>query len=145
MISIAEKVAERATCERLKVGCVICKDRTIVVTGYNGAPSGSPHCSQVGCDLLVRQDGGTHCKRSLHAEVNALLQAARYGHSVDGATIYIWGCISCYDCAKCLVNAGIKRLVYTGDYHNYSVEAERITDFLTDAGVDVYSFLGTVN
>ena len=84
-IRIAKEVASRATCPRAAVGAVIVKDNRIISVGYNGAPRGLPHCEDVGCDI---QDG--HCKRSIHAETNAIALAARYGIAVEGATLYYW-------------------------------------------------------
>ena len=84
-IRIAKEAAQRSTCPRASVGAVIVKDNRILATGYNGAPAGEPHCSDVGC-LMV----GDHCKRAIHAETNAIAQAAKYGVSVEGATLYYY-------------------------------------------------------
>ncbi len=116
-MQIAHLVATRATCPRRSVGALIVKDRHILATGYNGAPSGLPHCPE---------DGGIndwpkgclragHCIRSLHAEQNALLQAAKFGISCDGATMYVT-CQPCNACAKMVINGGISRVIYEGDY-----------------------------
>ncbi len=107
---IAKEVATRATCPRRSVGAVIALDRRILTTGYNGAPHGLAHCTEVGCKIV---DG--HCQRALHAEQNAILQAALNGVSTRGATVYVT-CQPCNACAKMIINAGIERVVFEGDY-----------------------------
>jgi dCMP deaminase len=109
-INIAFTVAERSTCDRAHVGAVIVRDRRILTTGYNGAPAGLPHCDEVG-HLLV--DG--HCVRTLHAEQNAIIQAALHGVNIAGSTIYVTH-QPCLTCAKMIINAGIRRVVYAGNY-----------------------------
>lgn len=107
---IAKEVATRATCPRRSVGAVIVLDRRILTTGYNGAPRGLAHCTEVGCKMV-----NGHCQRALHAEQNAILQAALNGVSTRGATVYVT-CQPCNICAKMLINAGIVRVVFEGDY-----------------------------
>ncbi|NUL83071.1 MAG: dCMP deaminase [Armatimonadetes bacterium] len=109
-MQIAKVVATRATCPRRSVGAVIVLDKRILTTGYNGAPHGLPHCSEIGCHLV---DG--HCLRALHAEQNAILQGALNGVSTKGATVYVT-CQPCNHCAKMIINAGIRRVVFEGDY-----------------------------
>ena len=109
-LDIAFAVAERSTCDRAHVGAVLVRDRRILTTGYNGAPSGLPHCDDVG-HLMV--DG--HCVRALHAEQNAIIQAALHGISIGGATAYVTH-QPCLTCAKMLINSGIVRVVYAGNY-----------------------------
>lgn len=109
-LQIAFTVAQRSTCDRAHVGCALVRDRRILTTGYNGAPAGLPHCDDVG-HLLV--DG--HCVRTLHAEQNALIQAALHGVGTEGATAYVTH-QPCLTCAKMLINAGIRRVVYAGHY-----------------------------
>jgi dCMP deaminase len=104
--------SERATCERLKVGSVIVKNKNVLSTGYNGSASGEAHCLDVGC--LIR-DG--HCIRTIHSEQNALLQCAKHGVSVKGASIYVTH-FPCLHCTKSLVTAGITEIVYLNDYRN---------------------------
>ena len=111
-IGIARAVAERATCDRKHVGAVLVRDRQIVATGYNGSVRGQPHCDDAG-HLMV--DG--HCVRTVHAEMNALIQAAKRGHAVEGATAYVTN-MPCTTCAKALITAGIKRVVVFSDYHD---------------------------
>ncbi len=117
-MSIAEAVALRSTCLRRKVGAVIVRERHIVSTGYNGAPRGVPHCSDVGCLRQERNipSGERHeiCRGS-HAEINAIVQAAAVGSSTRGAELY---CTTepCSFCTKAIINAGILRIVYTYPY-----------------------------
>lgn len=107
---IAHDVASRATCERRKVGAVIVAEKRILTTGYNGAPQGLPHCTEVGCKM---ENG--HCIRTLHAEQNAIVQAALFGVSCLGSTLYVT-CQPCNNCAKMIINAGIRKVVFEGDY-----------------------------
>lgn len=109
-LAIAQQVATRGTCNRARVGAVIVRDRRILTTGYNGSPAGLPHCDDIG-HLMI--DG--HCVRTLHAEQNAIIQAALHGISVAGGTLYVTH-QPCLICTKILINAGIVRVVYTGDY-----------------------------
>ncbi len=125
-MGIAIKVAERSTCDRAHVGAIIVRDRRILTTGYNGSPSGLPHCDDVG-HLIV--DG--HCVRTLHAEQNAIIQAAYHGVSVREGTIYITH-QPCLTCAKMIINAGIKRVVYAGQYPDNIAR-----QFLAEAGVSL--------
>ena len=117
-MKIAEVVKTRSTCLRRQVGAVIVKDKQILSTGYNGAPTGLKHCEEVGClrQQLNIPSGEKHelC-RGLHAEQNAIIQASLHGVKIEGATIYVTT-QPCSVCAKMLINSGIKRLVYTGDY-----------------------------
>lgn len=117
-MAITEQVAQRATCSRRHIGAVLVKDKRILATGYNGVPSGLAHCDEVGC--LREQRGipsGTQHElcRGIHAEQNAVIQAARHGIAIDGATCY---CTHqpCVLCAKILINAGIKEIVYRDAY-----------------------------
>jgi len=103
-------VSTRATCDRASVGAVIVMDNQIVATGYNGSPSGMSHCDDVGHII----DGG-HCVATIHAEINALLQCAKYGRYVNRATMYVTH-FPCHNCAKAIVTSGIKRLIYANDY-----------------------------
>ena len=108
---IAQVVGERSTCDRAHVGCVLVVDKRILTTGYNGSPTGQKHCDDVG-HLLV--DG--HCVRTIHAETNAIIQAALHGVSTKGATCYVTH-YPCLNCTKALINAGITRLVYETAYY----------------------------
>ncbi len=117
-MDIATTVATRSTCLRRHVGAVLVRDKRILATGYNGAPSGLPHCAEAGClrERLRIPAGERHemCRGS-HAEQNVLAQAARYGTAVDGATLY---CTNepCAICTKLLINAGIKEIVFGAPY-----------------------------
>jgi dCMP deaminase len=123
-LDIAFSVAERSTCDRAHVGAVLVRDKRILATGYNGSPAGLPHCDEVG-HLIV--DG--HCVRTLHAEQNAIIQSALHGVSSEGATAYVTH-QPCLTCAKMLINAGVTRVVYAGNYlDNYSRQ------FLAEANV----------
>lgn len=116
-LQIAKLVATRATCQRRAVGAVVVRDRRILATGYNGAPRGLPHCPEQGPEHDWPEGcmRSGHCIRSLHAEQNALLQAAMIGIPCQGATMYVT-CQPCNTCAKMLINAGIQRVVYEGEY-----------------------------
>jgi len=107
-MQIARDVSTRATCLRRHVGTVIVRDRRILSTGYNGSPPGQKHCTEVGC--LLEED---RCIRTLHAEQNAIIQAALHGVSTEGATLYAT-CRPCHVCARMIVGAGIRRVVFAG-------------------------------
>ncbi len=126
---IARQVAQRSTCPRVSVGAVIVRERRILTTGYNGAPEGLPHCLEVGC--IIEDD---HCQRSLHAEQNAILQAAFHGVSIAGGTMYVTH-QPCNTCAKMVINAGLKRVIYAGEYPD-----ELARNFLAEAGVELARF-----
>jgi dCMP deaminase len=117
-MEIARLVVSRSTCLRRQVGAVLVKDKKILATGYNGAPSGLPHCLDIGClrDELKIPSGERHelC-RGLHAEQNAIIQAAYYGVSIKGATLYCTN-LPCIICTKMLINAGIQRVVFEEGY-----------------------------
>lgn len=110
--AIVRAVATRSTCPRLAVGCILVRGRQIVSTGYNGAVTGAEHCCDIGCDMV---DG--HCVRAVHAEVNALLQAAKLGLAVDGCEAWVTH-KPCAYCMKCLTNAGIANVHYLEEYGN---------------------------
>ena len=115
---ITRLVASRSTCLRRKVGAILVKNKRILATGYNGAPSGIPHCLDVGClrEQLGIPSGERHelC-RGLHAEQNAILQAAHHGVSIDGADLYCTN-LPCIICSKMIINAGIGRVYYLDGY-----------------------------
>jgi dCMP deaminase len=123
-LDIAFSVAERSTCDRAHVGAVLVRDKRILATGYNGSPAGLPHCDEVG-HLIV--DG--HCVRTLHAEQNAIIQSALHGISSEGATAYVTH-QPCLTCAKMLINAGVRRVVFAGNYPD-----ENSVQFLAQANV----------
>ncbi|MGB4482719.1 MAG: cytidine/deoxycytidylate deaminase family protein [bacterium] len=117
-MEIARVVARRSTCLRRQVGAVLVRDKHILATGYNGAPAGAPHCQEVGClrEQLGVPPGERHelC-RGLHAEQNAIIQAALHGVTTMGATLYVT-CQPCVVCTKMLINAGVKRILFQGPY-----------------------------
>lgn len=108
---VADTVSKRATCDRGRSGCVIVKDRRILVTGFVGSPYGFPHCDDVGHQMkrLIHEDGRIteHCMRTLHAEQNAICQAARLGISLEGATLYT-RMTPCRTCAMLIINCAIR-------------------------------------
>jgi dCMP deaminase len=130
-LQIARTVATRATCPRASVGCVLTRDRRILTTGYNGAPRGVPHCTEVGC-MIVHE----HCQRATHAEANAIVQGALHGVGLAGATAY---CTHqpCVNCTKLLISAGVERVVYEIAYPDPVA-----TVLLAEARVDVVQVPG---
>lgn len=131
MVMARDFISLRATCQRRKVGAVLVRDKRILTTGYNGSPTGMPHCTDVGCLMI---DG--HCVRCIHAEQNAIIQAALHGISTKGAICYI-SASPCVHCAKMLMAAGIIRVVY-GEEYTDSLGVQ----MLREAGVDVEWFKG---
>ncbi|MDL2308007.1 cytidine/deoxycytidylate deaminase family protein [Bacteroidales bacterium OttesenSCG-928-B11] len=120
-MEIANTVSKRATCNRGRSGCVIVRDRQILVTGYVGSPIGLPHCDEVGHQFkkTIHEDGATtqHCVRTVHAEQNAICQAARLGIALAGSTLYC-RMTPCRVCAMLIINCGIKRVVCERKYHD---------------------------
>ena len=133
-MDITELVAKRSTCTRRAVGAILVKDKRILATGYNGAPSGVRHCSETGClrEQLGVPSGERHelC-RGVHAEQNAIVQAAHYGVSINGATLFCTN-LPCSICAKLLINAGVKKIVYQSGYADAISE-----EMLSEAGIEV--------
>jgi dCMP deaminase len=127
-MKIAFSVSERSTCDRAFVGCVLVRDKRILTTGFNGSPAGQPHCDEIG-HLLV--DG--HCVRTIHAETNAIIQAALHGVSTKGCTCYVTH-FPCINCTKALINAGISRLVYSVAYRI----DENALAFLMRADIEIH-------
>ncbi|HOV33310.1 MAG TPA: cytidine/deoxycytidylate deaminase family protein [Candidatus Hydrogenedens sp.] len=119
-MEVSRTIAKRATCDRGRSGCVIARDKQILVTGYVGSPIGFPHCDEVGHQLkkTVHEDGTItqHCVRTVHAEQNAICQAARLGISIQGGTLYC-KMTPCRTCAMLLINCGITRVVCERRYH----------------------------
>lgn len=114
-MQIARTVATRSTCDRKNVGAVLVRDRVILSTGYNGSISGTPHCDEAGHMI---ENG--HCVRTIHAEMNAIAQAARNGVNISGATLYV-SASPCWECFKVLANCGIKRVCFGEFYRNECV------------------------
>ena len=125
-MEIARVVASRATCDRKHVGAVIVRDRTILSTGYNGSIRGLPHCDEVG---HMMENG--HCVATIHAEANAILQAAKNGVSIDRSDIYITAS-PCWPCFKMIANAGLRRIVFGEFYRD-----ERIFEFAQKLGIEL--------
>jgi dCMP deaminase len=109
-MDIAKQVATRATCDRKHVGALLVRDRTILSTGYNGSIRGLPHCDEVG---HMMENG--HCVATVHAEANAIIQAAKNGVAIDGATIYTTAS-PCWPCFKLIANSGCQRIVF-GEFY----------------------------
>jgi dCMP deaminase len=125
-LNLMEVVGTRGTCDRGRSGCVIVKDKRIITTGYVGSPINTAHCDDVGHEMHVVTENGKesqHCIRTTHAEQNAIVNAARFGSALDGATLYCH-MTPCYICAKMIINAGIKRVVCNKDYHKGSRSKE---------------------
>jgi dCMP deaminase len=136
-MEITHLVARRSTCLRRQVGAVLVKDKNILATGYNGAPSGVAHCLNVGClrEKMGVPSGERHelC-RGLHAEQNAIIQAAKHGTNIDGAILYCTT-MPCIICSKMIINAGIRRIVFEEGYSD-TLAAEMIEE----SGVVVEKF-----
>lgn len=136
-MQIAELVKTRSTCIRRQVGAVAVIDRRIISTGYNGAPKYTTHCETIGCmrEKLNIPSGQRHelC-RAIHAEQNAIVQAAYSGTSLKGATLYVT-CQPCSMCAKMLINSGIIKIVYCGNYPD-----ELSMELLSEAGIELVNY-----
>lgn len=127
-MEIANTVAKRATCDRGRSGCVIARDKQLLVSGYVGSPKGLPHCDDIGHQMkkTIHEDGSVtqHCVRTVHAEQNAICQAAKLGISLQGATLYC-RMTPCRTCAMLIINCGIVRVVCEKKYHAGS-ESEKM-------------------
>ena len=123
-MSIAEQVSTRSTCDRKNVGAVIVRDKVILSTGYNGSLRGAPHCDEVGHDM---ENG--HCVRTMHAEANAVAQAAKNGVNINNSELYVTAS-PCLNCFKLLANSGINTIYYKEFYRD-----ERISRYAGEAGV----------
>ncbi len=126
-MNLARQAATRSTCPRKHVGAVIVRDRNILSTGYNGSLRGAPHCDEAGC---LMENG--HCIRTVHAEANAIIQAARHGVRLDGAEIYVTAS-PCFSCFKLIVNAGITKVFYGEFYRD-----ERVLTFAAELGIELH-------
>lgn len=120
-LNLVKVIGERGTCDRGKSGCIIVKDKHILSTGYVGSPVGIEHCDDIDHEFETRfhADGSKteHCIRTTHAEQNAIVNAAKHGSRIDGATLYCT-MVPCYTCIKLIVNAGINRIVCEYDYQD---------------------------
>src|SRR3954466_8138663 len=130
-MNIAREVATRSTCDRKHVGAVVVRDKIILTTGYNGAIRGLPHCDDAG---HLMEDG--HCVRTIHAEANAIVQAARNGVRIDGATVYVTAS-PCWPCFRMIANAGIVKIVFGEFYRD-----PRIFDFAKRLGIELVALYG---
>lgn len=132
-MTITRQVAERSTCVRAKVGAIVVRHRSILATGYNGAPAGMAHCLDVGCLIYESRtpngDLEQNCFRTIHAEINAIAQAARNGSRIEGADVYVTH-TPCIHCLKVLVNTGIRRVFYERPY-----KVETIREIVDRSGV----------
>jgi len=127
-MTITRHVAQRSTCLRAKVGAVIVRDKNILATGYNGSPAGLPHCVDVGC-LVYRSENPDgemeeNCFRTIHAEINAIAQAAKNGAAINCGAIYITH-TPCIHCFKVLINTGITRICYEHEYKLHTLDGIR--------------------
>jgi dCMP deaminase len=133
---IADAVSLRMSCDRARIGAVIVSpEHRILSTGYGGAPSGWPSCDEVGHEL-VDINGRQSCIRTVHAEENAIVTAARHGVRLDGGTLYTTAS-TCYDCAKMVAQAGIKRIVYGAKYDSARSGSIDIIALMTERGVEM--------
>ncbi|MCK4226242.1 cytidine/deoxycytidylate deaminase family protein [candidate division WOR-3 bacterium] len=137
-MQITELVASRATCLRRKVGAVLVRNKRILTTGYNGPPSGIEHCEKRGgCmrdELDIPSGERMELSRAIHAEQNAIIQAAKMGISIENSTLYV-STHPCFTCAKMLINAGVKKIIYKEGYPDSFAE-----EILKEAGVEVIQF-----
>jgi dCMP deaminase len=130
-MNIADQVATRSTCSRKNVGAVIVRDKTILSTGYNGSLRGAPHCDEAGHDME-----NDHCVRTVHAEANAVAQAAKHGVRIDESEIYVTAS-PCLTCFKLIANSGIRKIYFKEFYRD-----NRITEYAQQAGVTLV-FMGS--
>lgn len=130
-MTFAHVAALRSTCTRKQVGAVLVRDNYLLATGYGGSVAGQPHCTEAGCDIDPKTGG---CVRTVHAEVNVVLQAAKHGVSTEGSTLYCT-LSPCAACFKLLVNGGVKRIVYS---EQYRIAPDR--DFAAACGVELVYF-----
>jgi dCMP deaminase len=128
-MNIAKEVATRSTCDRKHVGAVVVRDKSILATGYDGSVRGLPHCDD---DGHLMEDG--HCVRTVHAEANAIVQAARNGMRIDGASIYVTAS-PCWGCFRLIANAGIVKVVFGEFYRD-----QKIFDVSQKLGIELVDF-----
>ena len=135
---IAEEIKMRSTCHGGMVGCVFvnAERQTIISSGYNGSPRGLSHCDEVGCD----RDELGHCRRTIHAEMNAIIQAARDGASLNNSVVYTTT-FTCYNCFKTLVNVGVKKIYYISEYkpEKYFEENKKVRDYAKKLKIKILS------
>ncbi len=136
LCEVMPAVAKRATCDRGRSAAIIVKEKRILTAGYVGAPPGLPHCDEAGHLMHeVADENGQvskHCVRTLHAEENAIIQAARFGPPIDGATLYC-KMVPCFRCGMAIIQAGIKRVVAFRDYH----KSQKTKEDFAEAGIEL--------
>jgi len=140
-MKITQDVAERATCVKRKVGAIIVMGNRILSSGYNGAPKGLKHCAEVGCirkEMNIPSGQRHELCRGLHAEQNAIIQAAVYGVKIEGATMYC-NYQPCVICAKMMINAGIVKLVYAGGYPD-----ELAMQMMKESAIEIVKYEGSL-
>ena len=139
-LQLARQAATRSTCLRRQVGAVLVRDKRVLATGYNGAPRGVSHCLDVGClrEQMGIPSGERHelC-RAIHAEQNAIIQAAKHGTNIDGATLYCTT-MPCIICSKMIINAGVRRIVYEEGYSD-----QLAAEMIEESGVIVEKYAGS--
>lgn len=133
-MTLAMIAASRSTCNRAHVGAVLVRDNRVLATGYNGSVHGQPHCEDVGC---LQDEPGGPCRRTIHAEANAIAWAARNGISVQGCIAYLSHYTPCLTCAYLLAQVGCRKIVYRDLYHD-----QRSLQVLHDAGIELVEFSG---
>ncbi|MDA3938775.1 MAG: cytidine/deoxycytidylate deaminase family protein [Spirochaetia bacterium] len=135
-MEVADAISKRATCDRGRSGCVIARDKQLLVTGYVGSPQELPHCDEIGHQMkkTIHEDGHVtqHCVRTVHAEQNAICQAAKRGMSIDKATLYC-RMTPCRTCAMLIINCGIVRVVCENRYHS----ADESEEMFKQAGIQL--------
>lgn len=135
-LKLAKDISLRSNCSRRKVGAIITKDKHIIATGYNGTPKGTKNCFDGGCPRCSKEhktgEGLDECL-CVHAEQNAICQSAKHGNAIDGGCIYIT-CSPCLTCLKLIINAGIKRVVFSEWYRKFNEQERKLID---EAGIDV--------
>jgi dCMP deaminase len=122
-MDIAKLTATRSTCNRAFVGAIGVKDKRIIMSGYNGSPSGTDHCNEAGHLIKKETNGNNHCIRTVHAEMNIICQCAKHGLSLQDATIYC-AYEPCFECMKHLISAGVKEIVYLNSYPDKRIPVE---------------------
>lgn len=132
-MEICQVAAQRSTCTRAAVGAVIVRDRTILATGYNGSPAGQSHCTEVGCLVYSSTDPSgeeeENCFRTIHAEINAIAQAAKHGIRIEGSSIYVTHS-PCIHCLKVIVNTGIANVYFAKPY-----KLHKVNDLVESSGI----------
>ncbi len=141
-MEITKVVSKRSTCMKRTVGAVIVKDKRLLTTGYNGVPKGMLHCEEVGCirkEMNIPSGQRHELCRGLHAEQNAIIQAAVHGVKIEGGTLYCT-CQPCVICVKMMINAGIKKVVYEGEYPD-----DLAANMLIESGLEIVRYTAPID